>query len=89
MSSSVADTTRSELYEWLCAYLIRELQVPGGRIDPDRPMVDYGLDSLTAAAVVTEVEKRVGFEVDPNSLWDHPTAAAFTVFLADKVASGT
>jgi acyl carrier protein len=89
MSSSVADSARSELCEWLCAYLVRELRVPGGRVDPDEPMVNYGLDSLTAAAILTEVEKRVGFEVDPNSLWEHPTAAAFTSFLTDKVASGT
>ncbi|XVV09978.1 acyl carrier protein [Actinoplanes sp. CA-131856] len=77
----------TELCEWLCAYLVAELRVPGGRIDPDEPMVNYGLDSLTAAAVLTAVERRVGFEVDPNALWDHPTVAAFTGFLAERTTS--
>jgi acyl carrier protein len=88
MSSSTADTARTELCDWLCAHLVTELRVPQGRIDPDEPMVNYGLDSLTAAAVLTAVELRVGFEVDPNALWDHPTADAFAGFLADRIAAG-
>jgi acyl carrier protein len=88
MSSSTADPARAELCEWLCAYLVAELRVPHGRIDPGEPMVNYGLDSLTAVAVLAAVERRVGFELDPNSLWDYPTADAFAGFLADRIAAG-
>jgi acyl carrier protein len=86
MSTPLTDIARTELCQWLCAHLAVELRVPGGRIDPDEPMVNYGLDSLTAAAVLVAVEQRVGFDVDPNALWDHPTATEFTAHLAGRTS---
>lgn len=87
MTPPTADTARTDLCDWLCALLATELRVPLASIDPDEPMVIYGLDSLTAAGILAAVEKRVGFEVDPNALWDHPTSASFAGFLADQLAS--
>jgi acyl carrier protein len=87
MSPSSANTVQAELQEWLCAHLAAELRVPGGEIDPTEPMSVYGLDSVTAFAVLTDVEDRVGLELDPNSLWDYPTVAEFTRFLADWIMS--
>jgi acyl carrier protein len=88
MSLPSVGTAQTELREWLCAHLSAELRVPQAAIDPDQPMVDYGLDSLTAAGILMAVEQRVGFEVDPNALWDYPTVASFADFLADQIASG-
>ncbi|MEV4641064.1 acyl carrier protein [Actinoplanes sp. NPDC049548] len=82
MSLPGTNTARTDLCEWLCVQLAKELRLPPATIDPDEPMVTYGLDSLTAAAILAVVEQHVGFKVDPNALWDHPTAAAFAGFLA-------
>ncbi|HET8662229.1 MAG TPA: acyl carrier protein [Micromonosporaceae bacterium] len=86
MSQAGADAIQAELQEWLCVHLAIHLGVPGGRIDPAERMSAYGLDSLKAVAMLTEVEQRMGFEIDPSVLWDHPTVAAFTRFLADQSA---
>jgi acyl carrier protein len=88
MSPTERDIVQTELCEWLCAQLSAVLRVPPAGIDPDEPMVDYGLDSLTAAAIIEAIERRVGFEVDPNALWDFPTATSFTRFLAVRIAAG-
>jgi hypothetical protein len=40
---------------------------------------------LRAVAVLTEVEERVGFEIDSDVLWDHPTVAEFARFLAERL----
>ncbi|GAA1784463.1 hypothetical protein GCM10009682_03270 [Luedemannella flava] len=75
----------AELREFLCAHLAVSLKVPGGTIDPAEPMSAYGLDSLRAVAVLTDVEDRVGFEIDPDVLWDHPTVAALAHYLAERL----
>ena len=85
MSSSGPDEIQAQLEEWLCAHLVVQLEVPGGRIDPTEPMSAYGLDSLKAVAMLTDIEAHVGFEIDPSALWDYPTVAAFTRFLADRL----
>lgn len=76
---------REQLQEWLCGHLATQLAVPGGRIDPTEPMSAYGLDSLKAVALLADIEQHVGFEVDPGALWDYPTVAEFTRFLADRL----
>jgi acyl carrier protein len=77
--------SEAELRDWLCAHLAATLKVAGGTIDPAEPMSAYGLDSLRAVAVLTEVEERVGFEIDSDVLWDHPTVAAFARYLAERL----
>jgi acyl carrier protein len=88
MSLPGTNTAEAELCEWLCVHLAAELRLPQSRIDPAEPMVTYGLDSLTAAAIIVAVEERVGFPVDPNALWDHPTVAAFAAYLTGRITAG-
>jgi acyl carrier protein len=75
----------TELSDWLCAYLADELRLPPGSIDPSEPMSAYGLDSVRAIMLLTDVEDHVGFEIDPNALWEFPTIKAFTELLVDQV----
>jgi acyl carrier protein len=74
-----------ELQEWLCAHLAVQLKV--AEVDPAEPMTSYGLDSLRAVAVLEDLEERVGFEIDPDVLWDHPTPATLAGYLAGRMAS--
>jgi len=84
MSPSSNAATQAQWQEWLCAHLAVALKVPEGKVDPTEPMSAYGLDSLKAVAVLTDVEERIGFEIDANVLWDYPTVATFARFLADR-----
>jgi acyl carrier protein len=86
MSPSSTAVVEAELQEWLCAHLAAQLKVAGG-VDPDEPMSAYGLDSLRAVAVLTDVEEHVGFEIDSDVLWDCPTVASLARFLAEQLAA--
>jgi acyl carrier protein len=85
MPASSPELIQARLQEWLCAHLAVQLEVPEGRVDPKAPMSAYGLDSLKAVAMLTDIEEHVGFEIDPSALWDYPTVEAFTRFLADRL----
>lgn len=81
--------TRAELQDWLCAYLTGELRLSPGTLDPAEPLSTYGLDSVAAVVVLTDVEDHVGFEIDPNALWEFPTVESFAQLLADLCADRT
>jgi acyl carrier protein len=85
MSPSSTAANQAELQEWLCAHLATQLKIADGKVDPAEPMSAYGLDSLRAVAVLAEVEKRVGFEIDPDVLWEYPTAAGLASYLAGRM----
>ena len=80
--ASPSDTRRTELQQWLSEYLSTQLTVPAGEIDPSLPMTAYGLDSITAVALIADVESHLGIELDPDVLWEYPTLASFTSLLA-------
>ncbi|WP_067452320.1 acyl carrier protein [Actinomadura macra] len=84
MYDSGSSDLRTELQEWICVYLAEELRIPVGSIDPTEPMSAYGLDSVRAIMLLADVEERVGFEIDPNALWEFPTVASFTDLLVDQ-----
>ena len=87
MQNSRTDELHTELQDWLRAHLAEELRVPAGAIDPAEPMSAYGLDSVQAITLLTEVEEHMGFEIDPNALWEYPTVAAFTGLLVDQLTA--
>ena len=50
-------------------------------LDPHLPFSYYGLDSLDAVALATELEHWLGRPVAPDLAWDYPTAHAVAVYL--------
>ncbi|GCB44043.1 acyl carrier protein [Streptomyces sp. NL15-2K] len=84
---TTTDDIRTELQDWLCAYLAEELRLPEGSIDPEQPMSAYGLDSVRAITLITEAEELTGCELDPNALWEFPTVVSFAGLLAEHVTA--
>jgi len=78
------DDLHTELQTWLCAYLAAELDLPAGSVDPAEPMSAYGLDSVKAITILADVEEFVGFEIEPNALWEFPTVVSFTGLLVNQ-----
>jgi acyl carrier protein len=54
--------------------LAAELGVPPSAVDPDTVFTDLGLDSTGVIIVAAEIADRLGAEVPPELLFDHPTA---------------
>jgi acyl-CoA synthetase (AMP-forming)/AMP-acid ligase II/acyl carrier protein len=51
-----------EVIEWIRNWMARELQIPADRIETDKPVASYGLDSLKAVLLAADASKRFGID---------------------------
>ena len=63
----------ADVQQFLSGCVARVAGRPVTELDLDAPIVEYGLDSVSALTVVFEAEERFGVELDPADLWDYPT----------------
>lgn len=73
----------SSIRSWLADRVGYYLQEPAGRIDHERPLIEYGLDSVYAVALCGEIADVWGPSLDPAVIWDVDTIAK----LADHVGA--
>ncbi|QEU90188.1 acyl carrier protein [Streptomyces kanamyceticus] len=59
---------------------------PGQRLDWHTSFVELGLDSAAVVAVSGAAGQRLGLEVPPEWLFDHPTIHGLAQFLARKTS---
>ena len=62
----------TDLRAWSVDRAALLLDVSPQRIATDRPLADQGLDSVSAVALIGELEDRVRRDLDPDLLYDHP-----------------
>ncbi|MGC2652412.1 MAG: beta-ketoacyl reductase, partial [Mycobacterium sp.] len=85
-SQMTPDQLRSELEIGLRGILARELRLPEAEIEVDRPFAELGLNSVMAMSIRREAEQLSGLELSATMLWNHPTIASLTTYLAEKLA---
>ena len=78
----------AEIEAWLLDRLRERLGAEAEAIDPRLPFSYYGLDSLDAVALASELENWLGVPVAPDLAWDYPTAHAIAVYLSDAQSEG-
>ena len=61
---------------WLRRWVADELQIDVITVDPGASVRDYGLDSVAAVRLVTELEQVLGRRVDVSLLWREATIAS-------------
>ncbi len=59
------------------------------RIDPDRPLADYGFDSLSGMKIVTAVDEAFGVAVPLGDFFEQPTLRELTAHLSTNWLTGT
>jgi phthiocerol/phenolphthiocerol synthesis type-I polyketide synthase A len=84
-SEMAVDDLLNELEAGLRTILARELRLPEAELDVDRPFAELGLNSVMAMSIRREAEQLLGIELSATMLWNHPTIAALTAFLAKKL----
>ncbi|MFG3257132.1 acyl carrier protein [Streptomyces sp. NPDC048172] len=57
-----------ELRRWLTARIAFYLDIDAGSIDPDTDLASYGLDSVYALSVVSDMQDRLGQDVDETAV---------------------
>jgi acyl carrier protein len=77
----VIDRSPPEIEAWLVERLRSYLGEGPQEIDPHLPFSYYGLDSLDAVALATELETWLGVPIAPDIAWDYPTVSAVATYL--------
>ncbi|MCW2517096.1 MAG: ppsA 3 [Mycobacterium sp.] len=84
-SQMTFDAALHELEVELHTVLARELRLPEGELELDRPFAELGLNSVMAMSVRREAEQLVGLELSATMLWNHPTITSLAAYLAKKL----
>lgn len=73
----------------LCTTLVdmlaRELRLPASSVLTDKPLTQYGLDSMAAVAISGDLEEMFDTELPSTLLWDCPTIEHLAAFLAQML----
>ncbi|MEP1061962.1 MULTISPECIES: acyl carrier protein [Cyanophyceae] len=76
--------TEKEIQNWLISYLSTSLGIDSTELDITSNLERYGLDSLAAVGMTSELEDWLGHEVDPTITHDYPTIASISQYLAKR-----
>ena len=63
------------------------LEIVGTNIDMNAPLMSAGLDSLSAVEFINALGARIGMDLSPTVLYDHPTLDSLASFLSSELAS--
>jgi acyl carrier protein len=72
-----------EIERWLVDWLERKLHLRREQIDLREPFSSYGLDSVTAVDLTTDLGAWLGITVDVTLAWDYPSITAASRHLAN------
>jgi 8-amino-7-oxononanoate synthase len=68
--------------EWMIAKLAERLKTDPANIRSEEQFASYGLDSVAAVSLSSEMEDWLGRRLSPNLLWDYPTIDRLCTHLA-------
>ena len=73
---------REEIEAWLLTQFSQQLGVDSQHIDVTQPFTRYGLDSIVAAELISELEEWLGQSVPETLMWDEPTISDVARYLS-------
>lgn len=79
-----AQPTEAQLCLWLVDYLARLADVHPADIEMREPLASYGLDSMAAARLVSDLEAWLERDLPATLAWDYPTIEELARFLARR-----
>jgi acyl carrier protein len=71
---------------WVIDRVAFYLECPAEDVDPAVPLAETGIDSASAVGLCGEVEDHWQIDADATLVFDYPTVADITAFIAEKVA---
>jgi acyl carrier protein len=72
---------------WLIAEIEDLLSLDPQELAVDKPLVNYGLSSMTGMILSGDIEQWLGIELDPSVAWEYPTIESLAEYLAEEVKS--
>lgn len=84
---SVPEAARAALAADVREQVAAELNLEAGDLEPKRPLVELGVDSVMTVALRIRLQQRYGLELPPTILWKCPTVAALSEHLLEALAT--
>jgi acyl carrier protein len=79
----------NEIQEWMLRRLAQILDVSPDQIDVNARLDHYGLESVEAITVASELSDWLDRRLSPTLLWDHPTIARLACHIAEMPGEET
>ena len=76
---------QEKIENWLIDKLENLLGIDSEKIDLEKSIFAYGLDSSVALSVTSELETFVNLELDPTLLWEYPIISELAEYLVDEL----
>ncbi|MFE2105370.1 acyl carrier protein [Kitasatospora sp. NPDC059463] len=73
--------TPEEIRALLIHHVVSFLECPESDIDPDVPLIQYGLDSIFALTLCGDIEDEYDIDIKSTLVWDHPTVNGITGYV--------
>ena len=80
--------THDILVDWLIDLIASYLNTDPDAVETDRALGDYGLDSVFALKLCTDLEFEYGFLAQPTIAWDYPTIDDIAGHLTEELGTG-
>ncbi|MBS2962972.1 AMP-binding protein [Actinocrinis puniceicyclus] len=74
--------TAAQIEQRLCRDLAERLGLAQNKVDPARPVAEYGLGSVDMVGIVGDLEEWLGRKLPATLLWEQPTIEALAEYLA-------
>ncbi|GGL31439.1 type I polyketide synthase [Nocardia jinanensis] len=85
---SAAPVSARHIREWLVDAVARATALDPARIDPGRPLAEFGLGSRGLVELAADLSDHLGTDVDPSLIFEHPTITAIGAAIAAGVEPG-
>ena len=77
---------RERVRDEVTAQIAREMKLAACDLDPRRPLVEQGLDSVMTMVIRRRLEKRFGHGLPATLLWQQPTITAIAGHLSTIIS---
>ena len=83
--SEATTVDRASVQQWLTACIADYTATDESAIEPGVPLATYGLDSVFAVTLMTDIEDRYDLVLEADTLWEHRTIDLLTELIVDRL----
>jgi acyl carrier protein len=79
---SDVESARSGLAAWCASFIADLLECAPAEINPDTKFSRMGVDSAMSVQLAVALEERLGLQLSPDVIADHPTISRLVAYLS-------
>jgi len=75
------------LKNWLINYISKRCDIPATELHPDIPFEEFGIDSIQAVKITSELEQEFQISVEPTALFEFNTIELLAAHVSSRGSS--